>query len=84
MEGYGDLKLGQSIRTVKSADELELLGKEVAALQGMPLPVSVSLEEAMEWKWMCKNLSNGSLKVTSPVNIMINNKQMENVEYFSY
>jgi hypothetical protein len=35
MEGYGDFKLGQAIRTVKSAEELELLAKEEAALQGM-------------------------------------------------
>ena len=35
LEGFGDLKIGQVIRTVNYADELVLLAKEETVLQGM-------------------------------------------------
>jgi hypothetical protein len=35
LEGFGDFKIGQVIRTVKYADELVLLAKEETVLQGM-------------------------------------------------
>jgi hypothetical protein len=35
LEGFGDFKIGQVIGTVKYADDLVLLAKEEAVLQGM-------------------------------------------------
>jgi hypothetical protein len=35
LEGFGDFKIGQVIRTVKYADDLVLLAKEETVLQGM-------------------------------------------------
>jgi hypothetical protein len=35
LDGFGDFKIGQIIRTVKYADDLVLLAKKVTVLQGM-------------------------------------------------
>jgi hypothetical protein len=35
LEGHGDFKIGQEIRTVKYADDLVLLAREEKLLQGM-------------------------------------------------
>ena len=35
LEGFGDFKIGQVIRTVKYADDPVLLGKQETVLQGM-------------------------------------------------
>jgi hypothetical protein len=35
MEGFGNLKIGQVIRTVKYADDLVLLAQKETVLQGM-------------------------------------------------
>jgi hypothetical protein len=35
LDGFGDFKIGQVIRTVKNADDLVLLSKTEAVLQGV-------------------------------------------------
>jgi hypothetical protein len=35
LEGFGDFKIGQVIRTVKYADDLRVLAKKKMVLQGM-------------------------------------------------
>ena len=43
----------------------------------------LKLEDTVEWKWIWKK-SDKNLKAITPVQIMIDQKQLENVEYFNY
>jgi len=85
LEGFGDFKIGgQIIHTVKYADDLVLLAKEEKVLQDMIhnlieiggcYGMEVSVEKA--------NVMRIS-RQAFPVKIMIDEKQLENVEFFKY
>jgi len=83
--GYGDFKTeGQIFRTMKYADELVLLTKEEAVLQGMNERLTeigrcYGVEMNVE-----KNKVMGISRQQSPIKIMVDEKQPENVEYFRY
>ena len=85
LEGLGDLKIGgQIIHTVKYADELVLLAKEEKVLQDMidkliEIGRCYGMEMDVE-KTKIMRISRQQL----PVNIMIDQKQLENVESFKY
>jgi len=82
---FGDFKRGgQVFRTKKYADELVLLDKEEAVLQGM----SERLTETGRCYGMEMNVEkNKVMKISrqpSPIQIMIEEKHPENVEYFRF
>jgi hypothetical protein len=85
LEGLGDFKIGgQIIHTVKYADELVLLAKEEKVLQDM----IDKLTEIGRCYGMEINVEKTKLMRISrqplPVKIMIDQKQLENVESFKY
>jgi hypothetical protein len=85
LEGFGDFKIGeQVICTVKYADDLVLLPREEKVLQGIiDRLIEIGRRYGME-------MNVGKTKVMkisrqrSPMKIMIDQKQLENVEYFNY
>jgi hypothetical protein len=84
LEGFGDFKIGQVIRTVKYADDLVLLAKEEVVLQGM-------IDRLIEIGRCCgMEINVEKTKVMrhsrqpSPIKIMIDQTQLQNVEYFNY
>jgi hypothetical protein len=85
LEGLGDFKIGgQVICNVKYADDLVLLAQEEGVLQGM----IDKLIEIGRWHGMETNVERTKVmrmsRQPSPVQIMMNQKQLENVEYFKY
>ena len=82
---FGDFKIGrQIIHTVKYADDLVLLTKEEKVLQGMidkliEIGGCYGMETNVE-KTKVMRISRQPF----PVKIMINQKQLENVESFKY
>jgi hypothetical protein len=85
LEGLGDFKIGgQIIHTVKYADDLVLLAKEEKVLQDMidkliEIGRCYGMEMNVE-KTKVMRISRQPL----PVKIMIDQKQLENVESFKY
>jgi hypothetical protein len=85
LEGFGDFKIKvQVIRTVKYADDIVLLAEEETVLQGIidrliEIGRSYGMEMNVE-KTMVMRIS----RQPSPMMIMIDEKQPENVEYFNY
>jgi hypothetical protein len=81
LEGFGDFKIGgQVIRTVKYADDLELLAKEENVLQDM---VDRLIEIARCYGMEINMEKTKVMKISrqpSPMKIMIDQKQLENVE----
>jgi hypothetical protein len=78
LEGFGGFKIGQVIRTVKYADGLVLLARgmvdrliEIGRRYGMEMNVE---------KTKVMRIS----RQPSPIKIMIDQKQLKNVEYFNY
>jgi hypothetical protein len=84
-EGFGDFKIGeQVIHTVKYADELVLLAKEETVLQGMiDRLIEIGRCYGMEMNVEKTNVMRIS-RQPYPVKIRIDQKQLENVEYFDY
>jgi hypothetical protein len=85
LEGSGDLKTGgQVTRTVKCADDLVLLAKEDTVLQG----VTDSLIKTRRLCGMEMNVEKAKVvRISwqpSPIKIRTDQKQLEDVEYFSY
>jgi len=85
LEGFGDFKIGgQIIHTVRYADDLVLLAKEGKVLQDMV----DKLTETGRCYGMEMNVEKTKVmrisRQPSPVKIMINQKQLENVESFKY
>jgi hypothetical protein len=84
LEGFGEFKIrGQVIRTVKYADELVLLAKEETVPQGM-------IDTLIEMGRRCgleMNVEKSKVMRISrqpfPIKIKIDQKQLENVEYFN-
>jgi hypothetical protein len=84
LEGFGDFKIGQVIRTVKYADDLVLLAREGKMLQSMvdriiEIGRCYGMEMNVE-KIKVMRISRNP----APMKIMIVQKQLENVEYFNY
>jgi hypothetical protein len=75
---------GHAIRTVKYASNLVLLAKEETVLQGM----IESLIEIGRCYGMERSVGNAQVmrisRQTSPIQMMIDQKQPKNVEYFNY
>ena len=85
LEGFGDFKIGgQIIHTVKYADDLVLLAKELKVLQD----VIDKLTETGRRYGMEVNVEKTKVVRISrqpfPVKIMIDQKQLEKVESFKY
>jgi hypothetical protein len=85
LEGFGDLKIGgQVIHTVKYADDLVLLAREEKVLQDMV----DRLSEIGRCYGMEINVDKTKVmrisRQPAPTKIMIDQKQLENVEYFNY
>jgi hypothetical protein len=82
LEGSGDFKIGQVICTVRYADDLVLLAKEEAVLQDL----MARLTEIERCCGMEMNMGKTkAMKISrqpSPIQIMKDKKQLENVEYF--
>jgi hypothetical protein len=85
LEGFGDFKIGgKIIHTVKYADELVLLAKEEKVLQDiMDKLIEIGRCYGMEMNVEKTKVLRIS-RQSSPVKIMINQKQLENVESFKY
>jgi hypothetical protein len=85
LEGFGDFKIGgHIIHTVKYADELVLLAKEEKVLQDMiDKLIEIGRCYGMEINVEKTKVMRISRQL-SPVNIMIEQKQLENVESFKY
>jgi hypothetical protein len=83
LEWFGYFKIvGKIIQTVKYADELVLLTKEEKVLQDMiDKLIEIGRCYRMEMN-VVKTKVMGISRQSSPVKIMINQKQLENVEYF--
>jgi hypothetical protein len=84
LEELGDFKIGQVIRTVKYTNDFVLLAKEEAVLHGM----IDRLAEAGRCCGMEINVEKSKVmrisRQPSLVQIMINEEQMEKVEYFKH
>jgi len=85
LEGYGDFKIGrQIIHTVKYADDLVLLAKEENVLQDMIDKLTeIGGCYGMEMKVEKTKVMRISRQLF-PVKKMIHQKQLENVESFTY
>jgi hypothetical protein len=85
LEGFEDFKIGaQVIFTVKYADDLALVAKEEMVLQGMiDTLTEIGRRYGMEMNVERTKVMRISRQL-SPIKIMTDKKQWENVEYFSY
>jgi len=85
LEGFGDFKIGAKIiHTVKYADDLVLLAKEENVLQYMiDKVIEIGRCFGMEMNVEKTKLMRIS-RHPSPVKIMIDQKQLKNVESFKY
>jgi len=85
LEGFGDFKIGgQIIHTVKYADDFVLLAKEEKVLQDM---IDKLIEIGRCYGTEMNVEKTKVMRISrqpSPVKIMINQKQLENVESFKY
>jgi hypothetical protein len=85
LEGFADFKIGEKlIRTVKYADDLVLLVREEKVLQGMvDRLIEIGRRYGMEMNVEKTKIMRIS-RQPSPIKIMTDQKQLENVEYFNY
>jgi len=85
LDGLGDSNIGgQIIQTVKYADELILMVKEKTVLQGMiDKLIEIGSCYGMEMNVEKTKVMRIS-RHPSPVTVMIDQKQLENVECFKY
>ena len=85
LDGTGDFSIGgQIIQTVKYADDLVLMAKEETVLQGMiDKLIEIGRCYGMEINVEKTKVMRISRR-PSPVTIMIDQKQLENVECFKY
>jgi hypothetical protein len=84
LEGFGDLKIGgQVIRTVKYANDLVVLAKEDTVLEGMiDRLIEIGRRYGMEMNADKPKVVRISRQL-SPIKIRLDQKQLENVEYFN-
>jgi hypothetical protein len=84
LEGFGDFKIGHVIRTVKYADVLVLLAKEGTVLQSMiDRLIEIGRRYGMEMNVEKTKVMRIS-RQPSRIKIMVDKKQLENVEYLNY
>jgi hypothetical protein len=84
LEEFGDFKIGQVLCIVKYVDDLVLLAREEMVLQGMiDRLIEIGRRYGMEMNVEKTKVMRIS-KQPYPIKIMIDQKQLENVEYFSY
>jgi len=85
LDGLEDFNIGeQIIRTVKYADDLVLVAKEEKVLQGtIDKLIEIGRRYGMEMKVEKTKVMKISIQ-PSPVTIIIDQKQLENVECFKY
>jgi hypothetical protein len=85
LEGFADFEIGgQVIRTVKYADDLVLLAREGKVLQGMiDRLIEIGRRYGMEMNVEDTKVMRTS-RQPSPIKIMIDQMQLENVEYLNY
>jgi len=85
LDGLGDFNIrGQVIQTVKYAHDLALMAKEEAVLQGTIDKINGSGRcYGMEMNVKKREINENS-KTTIPVTIMIDQNQLQNVEFFKY
>jgi hypothetical protein len=84
LEGFGDFKIGQVICIVKYADDLVQLSKEETVQQGM---IDRLIEIGRRYGMEINVEKTKVMKISRqpfPVQIMIDQKELENVEYFNY
>ena len=85
LDGFGDFNIGGNIiQTVKYADDLVLMAKEEKVLQSMiDKLIEIGRCYGMEMNVKKTKVMRIS-RQSSPVTIMIDQKQLENVECFKY
>jgi len=85
LDELGDFNIGgQIIQTVKYADDLELMTKEETVLQGM-IDKLIEIGRCCGMEMNVEKTKVMSIsRQLSPVTIMIDQKQLENVECFKY
>ena len=84
LEGFGDFKIGQAINGLKYPDDLVLLDKEETVLQGIiERLIEIGRCYGMEMNVEKPNIRKIS-KQPSIIEIMMDQKQLENVEYLYY
>ena len=85
LEGFGDFKIGgQVICNLKYTDNLVLLAKEAAVLQGM-FQGLIDIGRCCGMEMNVKKAKEMRISIQlSPVQIMVDQKQQEKVEYLSY
>ena len=84
LDGLGDFNIGgQIIQTVKYADDLVLMAKEEKVLQGT-IDKLIEIGSCYGMEMNVEKKSNENFKTAIPSTIMIDQKQMENVECFKY
>jgi hypothetical protein len=85
LEGFGDLNIGgQVICFLKYTDNLVLLAKEEAVLQGM-FEGLIDIGRCYGMEMNVKKTMKMRISIQlSPIQIMLDQKQQEIVEYFSY
>jgi hypothetical protein len=85
LKGFGDFKIrGQVIRTVKYPDDLVLLAREEKVLRGMiDRLIEIGRRYGMEMNGEKTKVMRIS-RQPSPIKIMIDQMQLDNVEYFNY
>jgi hypothetical protein len=85
LEGFGDFKIGgQVIRTVKYADDLVLLDRKETVLRGMIHRLSeIGRRYGMDMNVEKTKVMRIS-RQPAPIKVRIDQKQLENVEYFNY
>jgi len=81
---FGDFKIGgQIIHTLKYTDDLVLLAKEENVLEDM-IDKLTEIGRCYGMEMKLKKKSNDNFKTTFPSKIIIDQKQLENVESFKY
>jgi hypothetical protein len=85
LEGFGDFKIGgQVICNLKYTDDLVLMAKEGAVLQGMFEGI-IDIGRCYGMEMNVKKTKEMRISIQlSPVQSMLDQKQQENLEYFSY
>ena len=85
LDELGDFNIGgQIIQTVKYADDLELMTKEETVLQGM-IDKLIEIGRCCGMEMNVEKTKVMSIsRQLSPVTIMIDQKQLQNVECFKY
>ena len=83
LEGFGNFKIRKIIRTIKFIDELGLPAEEETVLQGV---IDGLIETGRCFVMEINVEKSKAMRISRqqfPVHIIINQKQLENMEYFN-